>query len=89
MPEGSADIPWGDGNSPPKKANSKKGPAKLRVGAVLCSEGSCGDLGVSTFPAVRFYKNDAEPADFGSFFDREDTRWFVECCIKEVIRNKT
>lgn len=71
------------GNCPPKKASCKKGPAKVRVGAVSC-EGNCGELGISTFPTVRFYKNGAEPVDFDSFFDREELQVWTEARIKEM-----
>lgn len=75
------------GNSPPKKADSKK-PLRMRVGAVDCSEQEgCGDLGATTLPTVRFYA-DPIAMDYDSFFDREEIQKWAEARLKEVPKPK-
>jgi len=63
------------GNHPPKKVDAKKKkPLKMRVGSVEChaqAEG-CKKFGISSFPAVRFYRYGADPIEFDSFFDKDE-----------------
>jgi len=55
------------------------------VGAVDCSEQTgCAELGITTFPAVRFYRHGAEPVDFDSFFDREEIQKWGEARLKAM-----
>lgn len=73
------------GNAPPKKVNAKKKTLKMRVGAVECTkQKGCDELGISTFPTVRFYRKGADPVDFDSFFDREEVQQFAEKQLKDV-----
>merc|ERR1739848_295508 len=73
------------GNAPPKKPESKKKPTKMRVGAVDCSEQSgCGELGIASFPSVRFYRKGAEPVVFDSFFDRGEIQQWADARFKEI-----
>eukprot|EP00928_Gymnodinium_smaydae_P032805 TRINITY_DN23672_c0_g1_i1.p1 TRINITY_DN23672_c0_g1~~TRINITY_DN23672_c0_g1_i1.p1 ORF type:complete len:327 (+),score=82.90 TRINITY_DN23672_c0_g1_i1:54-983(+) len=71
------------GNAPPKKVDAKKKPTKIRVGAVECTDQSgCDELGITSFPAVRFYRKGADPVDFDSFFDREEVQKFADAQLK-------
>mmetsp|Transcript_101958 Transcript_101958/g.287786 ORF Transcript_101958/g.287786 Transcript_101958/m.287786 type:complete len:321 (+) Transcript_101958:49-1011(+) len=73
------------GNNPPKKVDAKKKALKVRVGAVECTDqGGCGDLGITSFPAARFYSSWAEPADFDSFFDREELQKWTDAKLKDM-----
>lgn len=77
------------GNSPPKKPDLKKSP-RLRFGAISCGQGDndCEGLGVSTYPAVRFYSSGADPVDFDSFFDKDELKQFAEASLKAMPKPK-
>merc|ERR1712060_809990 len=75
------------GNTPPKKVNAKsKKPLKLRVGAIDCSikDNDCEQLGVVSFPTVRFYSAGAEPKEFESFFDSDELKQWADAKLKEL-----
>merc|ERR1719433_2610928 len=73
------------GNSPPGKPDFKKTP-KLRFGAVSCghADNNCDELGISTYPTVRFYRSGADPIDFESFFDKDELKQFAETNLKLI-----
>lgn len=72
------------GNSPPKKL-SKKSP-KVRFGAIECGhkDNDCEALGISSYPTVRFYRADAEPATFDSYFDKDDLKQWTDSILKSM-----
>jgi len=74
-----------NGNSPPKKADSRKVP-KVRFGAIDCSEekNNCGKFGVSTFPTVRWYQSGVDPVDFDSFFDSDELKTWISAKLKAM-----
>jgi len=74
-----------NGNSPPKKVDSKKVP-KVRFGAIDCAEekNDCSKFGVSSFPTVRWYQSGVDPVDFDSFFDSDELKKWISASLKAM-----
>lgn len=73
------------GNNPPKKVDAKAKTLKIRFGAVSCGDkNDCSKLGVSKSPTVRWYQADGEPADFDSFFDKDELKQWADARLKAM-----